>query len=132
MSKAIDDGKPLSDFDRNYLAQRGQWYKIAEIDEKHGTGKKGKAQLPADPTQEVAGDTSKGSGTGDVDPASDEARQASENDTVWVESLTVPQLKDVIVRMDADADQKVLGKMNKPDLQAELLAILEEGDEDNA
>jgi hypothetical protein len=120
MSKQVDLTKPLSDEDRKYLADRGQWEAIRTADMNAGA----QSDDPApDPTATGVGDVPKGTNPEEVNPASEEAREAAEDDATWVESLTVDQLKEVITRKDPESDLK---GMKKPDLQAELLAILED------
>jgi hypothetical protein len=115
MSKNIDLTQPLSDFDREYLEVRGRWADIEKADAATGMGTSDDGATP------------ESSGTGDPSATTEKTSEDFDTDAEWVESLTVSQLVAEIQKIDEDFVQ---GKMLKPELQAELLGLLEE-DADN-
>lgn len=123
MSRKVDLSKPLSEKDRKYLEDRNMFHAIAEAD---GT-------TPEEAIQNV---NQFGTSAGrspveaiDADADAKGGRQSASAEMTaeeWVDSLTVPQLKEEIKKLDPEASTE--GK--KAELQDQLLLLLPEADEE--
>lgn len=123
MSKQVDLTKPLSDNDRKYLQDRGMTYELEQ-------NRLNMLEAGKDVAREGDGGPSEGSGTEEVDPTSEDARNAAEDDEAWAASLKVSELQKAIRDREAPEDEPVDFKgLKKDDLVVELLAILEEDSE---
>lgn len=115
MSRDVNLNNPLSEEDVAYLVARERFREIEMAEQIHGVSYG---------TRDAAG-VFVPSGAGSADANTEDGDQ---DDAEWVESLTVPQLKEEIAKIEPDAT--VTG-LRKEDLQAKLLELLDEGDDDS-
>lgn len=106
MSRVIDETKPLSDADRGYLDQRGQYHVIERIDYLTGA---------------VAGEVQAEPDSGDMSEAETRAGKAYEQ---W----TVAELQAEVDKRNQEI-QDDSEKLTKPTKKSDLIDVLREDDE---